>query len=117
MIEKILMNLTFFLCKILFKKHGKKILLFHGTKKDEGKQLIYSEIPTVTKGLLKLLETPISERLIEGEIGRSDTEREILFYALKQLELEINIAKESKNYQTQDELETKYSYWKQLMAG
>lgn len=41
---------------------------------------------------------------------------EILFYALKQLEFEIEQAKNNKDYQVQNELETKYSYWKQLMA-
>ena len=42
---------------------------------------------------------------------------EILFYALKQLEYEISQARKNREYDVSDELETKYSYWKQKMAN
>ncbi len=44
-------------------------------------------------------------------------DKEILFYALKRLEQEIQEERNKGNLEMVEILETKYSYWKQLMAN
>lgn len=63
MIEKMAMRLTFFLCKYLFKKHGRELLMITGTGKDVGRELIYSDIPSVSEKLMEWIipKTNVSE--------------------------------------------------------
>lgn len=56
-----------------------------------------------------------ASRFLTNEINKRKTRKELLFFALKHLESEIKKAKKNKDEETLNDLETKYSYYKQEM--